>query len=253
LPSAQRWHFIPWYGHCLWRSKNNKHTFGNKDTRAVSHIPDMHVSESGRVSVGWLHPDHPFLQSDPAPDFLAKLKEYARRSGASARALKFGAAGGYHTCEFCGRALGTSNFGVPAGERMYYSPEMIAHYVEQHRYSPPPEFVAALMASPLPGTREYVDAVAPFVRRQRGMHMVDALSISLERHVALVLFEYLTRLADSEGFGSEGRAEQVAVWTVICDLEAILVEPFDPRYGELLQRARRQTRNYGKEETEQGG
>jgi hypothetical protein len=227
--------------------------FGSKDFRAVSHTPDMHVFESGEVAVGWLHPDHPFPQAELAPDFLAKLKEYTARAGASARALHSGAAGGYHTCEFCGWAHGTTNFGVPAGERMYYSPEMIAHYVEQHRYAPPPEFVAALMASPLPGTREYVDAIAPFVGRQRSMHMVDALSVSLERHVALVLFEYLTRLADAEGFRAEGRAEQVAVWTLLGALESILVEPFDPRYEELLERARRLTRNYGKEETDHDG
>ncbi len=217
----------------------------------MSHIPDMQVLECGEVALGWLHPDHPFPQADPAPDFLAKLKEYAGRSRASARALSFGAAGGYHTCEFCGQAHGTTNFGVPSGERIYYSPEMIAHYVEQHRYAPPPEFVAALMASPLPGTREYVDAVAPFVRRKRATHTVDALSIALERHVALVLFEYLNRLAGSEGLRSEGRAEHVAVWTLLENLESILVEPFDPRYAELLERARRLTRNYGKDEPEQ--
>jgi hypothetical protein len=210
----------------------------------------MHALEAGRVAVGWLHPGHPYPQEDAAPDFLAKLKDYAARAGASARALHSGAAGGFHTCEFCGRAHGTTNFGVPAGERMYYSPEMIAHYVEQHRYAPPPEFVAALMASPLPGTREYVDAVAPFVARGRAKDMVDALSIPLERHVALVLFEYLSQLADSEGFWEEGRAEQVAVWTLTAELESVLAEPFDPRYEQLLERARRLTRNYGKADTE---
>jgi hypothetical protein len=130
---------------------------------------------------------------------------------------------------------------------------LIAHYVEQHRYAPPAEFIAALMASPLPGTREYVDAVAPFVARQRSMHMVDALSISLERHVALVLCEYLTQLAETAGFRAEGRAEQVAVWTLLGALKSILVEPLDPRYAELLERARRLTKNYGIEEAEQDG
>ena len=35
------------------------------------------------------------------------------------------------------------------------------------------------MASPLPGNREYIDAIAPFVGRQRAMHMIDALSLTL--------------------------------------------------------------------------
>src|SRR5438132_2029 len=135
----------------------------------MSHIPDMQTLESGDAAVGWLHPDHSFSQADPAPEFLAKLKEFASRSRASAVALGLGAAGGFHTCEFCGRAHGTANFGVPAGDRLFFSPEMIVHYVEGHRYAPPAEFIAAIMASPLPGTREYVNAVAPFVERRRAL------------------------------------------------------------------------------------
>jgi hypothetical protein len=42
---------------------------------------------------------------------------------------------------------------------------MIAHYVTEHGYLPPPEFVAAVMACPLPGTEEYLAAVAPFANR----------------------------------------------------------------------------------------
>jgi hypothetical protein len=116
----------------------------------MSHIADLQSLETGELAVGWLHPDHPFSEADPTPAFLAKLKEYASRSGASAVALGPGAAGGYHTCEFCGRARGTANFAVPAGVKIYLSPEMIAHYVEFHRYAPPAEFVAAVMSSPLP-------------------------------------------------------------------------------------------------------
>ncbi|MFO0955950.1 MAG: hypothetical protein U0800_00620 [Isosphaeraceae bacterium] len=219
----------------------------------MSYLRDMRALEGGEVAVGWLHPDHPFPQADPAPAFLAKLKDYAGRASASARALSLGAAGGYHTWEFCGQAYGTTNFGVPAGERLYCSPEMIAHDVDRHRYAPPAELVAALMASPLPGTREYVDAVAPFVGRQRALRMVDATSVPLERHVAIVLYECLTRLADATEFEAEGRAERVAVWTMLGELGSILAEPFDPRYEDLLERARRPTRNSGKEEADRDG
>jgi hypothetical protein len=216
----------------------------------MSHVPDMHTDESGDIFVGWLHPDYPFPQADPAPDFLARLKEFAERSRESAVALGFGAAGGIHTCEFCGRAHGTTNFGVPAGDRLFYSPEMILHYVEEHRYAPPAEFVAATLASPLPGTREYVNSVAPYVERLRTLSMIDSLSIALERHVALVLFDFLSRLSDTNGFWAEERADKVAVWTLLGSLRSLLVEPFDPKYQELLEQARRLTRNYGKEESE---
>ena len=52
--------------------------------------------------------------------------------------------GGCHSCDFCGKALGFGSFGVPAGDKLYYAPDMIAHYVEQHDYDPPAEFIAAV-------------------------------------------------------------------------------------------------------------
>jgi hypothetical protein len=127
---------------------------------------------------------------------------------------------------------------------------MIAHYVESHRYAPPAEFIAAIMGGPLPGTLEYVNAVAPYVARQRSLWMKDPVSVMLERHVALVLFELLSRLGDTNEFRAEDRADQVAVWTLVASLESILVEPFDPKYQELLVQARRRVVNYGKDEPE---
>src|SRR5947209_6974283 len=123
--------------------------------RPVSYVPDMQTLDSGQVAVGWLHPNHGFPQGSVPADFVAKLREFARRWAESITALGWGAAGGFHACEFCGKAWGSGTFGVPAGERVFYAPEMIAHYVEEHRYAPPAEFIAAVLASPLPGTREY--------------------------------------------------------------------------------------------------
>lgn len=153
--------------------------FSDEVSRVMSHIPDLQTLKFGDVAIGWLHPEHAFCQADPAADFLARLKEFAKRSIESAVALGFGAAGGFHTCEFCGRANGTANFGVPAGDRLFICPEMIPHYVEVHRYSPPTEFITAVLTSPLPGTREYVKSVAPFVERRRTLSMIDGVAIAL--------------------------------------------------------------------------
>ena len=71
---------------------------------------------------------------------------------------------GFHSCEFCENALGVRNLGVPAGDVLFVAPEMVCHYVEQHGYLPPAEFVAAVLASPLPGTPQYTEAVAGFRR-----------------------------------------------------------------------------------------
>ena len=131
----------------------------------MSHIPDMQTLESGHVAVGWLHPDSPFPKVEVPKEFVARIKEFAARWGDSIEALNWGAAGGYHTCEFCGKAHASGTFGVPSGDRMFFVPEMIAHYVEKHGYSPPADFIAAVMTCPLPGTREYGIVVRPFTNR----------------------------------------------------------------------------------------
>jgi hypothetical protein len=131
----------------------------------MSFVADMTPEWSEKVlAVGWLHPDHPYTRGEMPTAFVERLNEFARRWFESIEALGWGVACGYHTCEFCGKAWGSGTFGVPFGDRLFYAPEMIAHYAEQHGYAPPAEFVAAVLASPLPGTQEYATAVAPFVK-----------------------------------------------------------------------------------------
>jgi hypothetical protein len=132
----------------------------------MSHIADLEVLEPGTLAVGWLEPEFPYTQGTVVPEFAARLGEFTRRWFDSIEALNGGVAMGYHTCRFCHRAHGSGTFGVPAGDTLYWCPELVAHYVERHGYAPPAEFVAAVMASPLPGTPEYAAAVAPIVARQ---------------------------------------------------------------------------------------
>jgi hypothetical protein len=56
---------------------------------------------------------------------------------------------------------------------LFVAPEMVIHYVEQHKYLPPDEFILALTRSPLPGTDEYTVAVAMF--RGSGNQDVEAM------------------------------------------------------------------------------
>jgi hypothetical protein len=133
----------------------------------MSFFPDMgcdtQVATGDHVrAVGWLHPDHPFPKGEVQAEFLTRLKEFAARSDDSAKALYFGAFGGFHTCEFCERAHGIGNFGVPCGDLLFVAPEMVVHYVEEHGYRPPAEFVAAMFRSPLPDTEEYQVLTEPF-------------------------------------------------------------------------------------------
>lgn len=118
-----------------------------------------------QFAVGWLHPKHEFPRGAAPDEFVAKLKRLAACWGESIEALGWGVALGVHTCEFCQKALASGTFGVPAGDAIFHAPEMIAHYVEQHGYLPPEEFIAAALACPIPGTKAYAAAVESFATR----------------------------------------------------------------------------------------
>jgi hypothetical protein len=150
----------------------------------MSYFPDMGcrsmVAAGDHVrAIGWLHPDHPYTKGVVTSEFLTRLKEFVARSGDSAMALYFGACGGVHTCEFCGRVIGIGNFGVPSDDLLFVAPEMVVHYIEKHAYCPPHEFIAAVLRSPLPGTDEYNLITEPFwhIHRERIARMIQASKI----------------------------------------------------------------------------
>jgi hypothetical protein len=115
-------------------------------------------------AVGWLSAKQPFADGEVPADFLARLREFANKWGASIDALGWGAYGGPHCCEFCGEFRSSGNFGVPSGELLFAVPQMIVHYVEAHRYRPPEEFIVAVLKSPIPGTHDYRALTEPFRR-----------------------------------------------------------------------------------------
>jgi hypothetical protein len=115
-------------------------------------------------AVGWLSAEHPFTQGDVPAEFLARLKEFAKRWGDSTEALGWPIAAGLHCCELCDRFMASGNFGVPSGGLLFVAPEMLPHTIEAHGYRPPDEFIAAVMLAPLPATDEYWATVEPFRR-----------------------------------------------------------------------------------------
>ena len=134
--------------------------------------PDMSYESMVAVgnhvrAIGWLSSDHPLPQGEVPADFVARLREFVRLPRRCGEALWFPAFGGWHDCEFCGQVRGYGNIGVPSGPLLFIAPEMVGHYVEHHGYAPPPEFVAAVLASPLPGTPEYQAATADFRQRHQ--------------------------------------------------------------------------------------
>ena len=45
---------------------------------------------------------------------------------------------------------------IPAATELFIAPELILHYVEEHRYCPPQSFIDAVRQCPEQGSREYL-------------------------------------------------------------------------------------------------
>lgn len=131
------------------------------------YFPDLgtetQIASGSRVrAIGWLGAGAEYSRGAVPPEFMERLIRFTRHWGESTRALGWPYACGFHTCEFCGEFNASGNFGVPSTSVLYVCPEMIVHYIAVHEYQPPPEFVDAVLAAPLPGTAPYKRAVEGF-------------------------------------------------------------------------------------------
>lgn len=113
-------------------------------------------------AIGWLDNAHRFRKGRTSEEFRERLRAFAKKASTSMDTLGWGYAFGLHNCELCEEYESGLNFGVPADRLLYVAPEMVSHYVDSHRYRPPKRFINAVLASPLPGTREYSAAVVRF-------------------------------------------------------------------------------------------
>jgi hypothetical protein len=105
------------------------------------------------VSIGWLDAEHPYSRGEVSPEHVRALERLLVH-GWQPVYVK-----GWEACPFCGvgeeqplfrdvdgerRMVGADNLFVPAGDVLYLAPSMILHYVEEHGYAPPEEFLRAL-------------------------------------------------------------------------------------------------------------
>ena len=71
----------------------------------------------------------------------------------------------------------------------------------------------------------------------------DQVQVTLDRSVALVLFEFLSRTTDEEdgeplAEALQFKSELPALWATLAALEAVLTEPFAGDYSAQLKAAR---------------
>lgn len=145
----------------------------------------IHVNMDGDVvNVGWLDAAHDYQKGDVSDAFLDRLWTFCQWSVLQAR--------GYHACNLCQPIpyqedeifigqygdeivevtsyqplikiqrgdeivkLGNAQLRVfGLNDRVYAAPNLIYHYVTEHRYQPPMEFIEAVLRSPLPNSPEY--------------------------------------------------------------------------------------------------
>ena len=96
--------------------------------------------ESG-ISVGWIEGDDLLHNSGKVPPELVKLlKQYEVQNRCR----------GFHDCEYCSewgvtKAMGNGEIWVVKGETLYVAPYLIIHYIEEHNYQPPEDFMDAVI------------------------------------------------------------------------------------------------------------
>lgn len=142
----------------------------------LSTIPNSwHGSVLSGKAVGWLSCEYSYPKGKIASGFLERLSIFCCSSHIYYM--------GYHYCEFCNgpksnnwnwremiddtpsmklptcgdnrHCLGSGDILIFGPGDVYIAPNMIYHYVADHDYLPPDEFIQAVLFSPLPDSAEY--------------------------------------------------------------------------------------------------
>jgi hypothetical protein len=112
----------------------------------VAYLPDLTAYDDlGKaLSIGWLDGEHPVPTGVTSPEFRKALSEICKKIQSWPPPYM-----GYHTCEICGQSDGCYIFNVVNEHtgRTYVAPELIDHYVADHNYLPPAEFIEAVIQS----------------------------------------------------------------------------------------------------------
>jgi hypothetical protein len=119
-------------------------------------------------AIGWLERGRSFPTGSVDQRFLAVLQKHVEGPGRWLAVVSCGV----HFCDLggCPRAGGSQYVIIPSATCLYVAPDLVVHYIADHRYSPPNEFVAAVLACPEQSSDAYVDLLLPFA----GIWSLDA-------------------------------------------------------------------------------
>jgi hypothetical protein len=116
------------------------------------YYPDLNTNSSeGVIRIGWLDRDAPFSQGVADPEFVERLKFHYNRRVRQSR--------GFHECPFCEESrfglpmelnektltLGSAEIEIKDNQgRVFVAPDLLYHYITEHHYLPPREFIEAV-------------------------------------------------------------------------------------------------------------
>ncbi len=90
------------------------------------------------LNVGWLAKGVPFATGSVSQEIIDTLLKQPRVHQTR----------GFHRCEFCGKVdavLGSAEIWIKGEIFTYASPDLITHYIRDHGYAPPEEFIHAVL------------------------------------------------------------------------------------------------------------
>lgn len=104
------------------------------------------------TAVGWLENGRVFSTGESPKEFYEKLCEFSKNP------WTFVICAGPHECNLCQfeGATSSQNIFFPHNGKIYVCPKLITHYINNHFYLPPVEFIEAVLACPTQGSVEYL-------------------------------------------------------------------------------------------------
>jgi hypothetical protein len=94
------------------------------------------------ISIGWLENGKLYTKGKTPGEIVEKIIEFNKNPGMYHRFC------GYHECDFCdffNIELGATTILIAYKNKAYICPALIIHYIEEHFYLPPDEFIEAVL------------------------------------------------------------------------------------------------------------
>jgi len=123
-------------------------------------------------AIGWLSCCREFTKGNVSKSFLRKLhlqiedawQPIITKEHHISTFLQPSIGRGQHSCELCDCTVFSENRNilVPSTHCLYISPAMILHYVMEHNYKPPTQYMKALLVCPKQGSLKFLTMLNRF-------------------------------------------------------------------------------------------